>query len=152
MIDIATFQGYDIDKIKKIIASEKTDNYTIVVPKSTQQSFSDSMAIADDYAKGAYVGQRLSDISTEFSYNMVSPTEFYSFEFEVATKDQDELAETLLEISYGYVNDPLEDVDFDFNEEVQEYIDCLDESDDMACPSYIEVFEEFSTTDGDEDE
>jgi hypothetical protein len=106
-------------------------------------AFSEQSAIADDYALLAYVGQRLNDVSDEFSYEYISPDKHESVLFEVKTNKIEKLAETLLELSYNFNNDPDPDEYIPF-EDVNDFIDKVQALEiTPACPDFIEVYMKF---------
>jgi hypothetical protein len=141
MIEINELEGYDLDKIIKLLNAEKKGEFEIAVPKSTVQFHSSSEAIAYDYLQGAYAGQILHDVSEEFNYDYVAPTDHISFEYTVKTTNIARLAEAILKLSYGYGNGSDDDNE-EYDEDVSEFADQL-ESIKIACPDHIEIYEEF---------
>jgi hypothetical protein len=143
MIEIQEIRTSNIHEIVDMLLEQKFQPFEIYVPKSTQLAFSEQSTIADDYALLAYVGQQLKDISDEFSYEYVSPDEHESVLFEVKTNNIEKLAETLLELSYNFNNDPDSDEYIPF-EDVNDFIDKVQTLKiTPACPDFIEVFREF---------
>jgi hypothetical protein len=143
MIEIQEIRTANIQKIVDMLLEQKFQPFEIYAPKSTQLHFSEQSAIADDYALLAYIGQRLKDISDEFSYKYVSPNEHESVLFEVKTNNIEKLAETLLELSYNFNNDPDSDEYIPF-EDVYDFIDKVHALEIIpACPDFIEDFEAF---------
>ncbi len=142
MIEIQDLRDLNIEDIINLILDEKTQPFEIYVPKSTQRYFSDSRAIWLDYVYLAYSGQLLNDICDEFSYDEVSPEEHTSVRFSIRTANIKKLAETLLYISYGYVNDS-EDEEFSCTEHADDYIACVENGEiTPACPYFIEICNE----------
>jgi hypothetical protein len=143
MIEIQEIRTTNIQEIVDMLLEQKLQPFEIYTPKSTQLHFSEQSAIADDYALLAYVGQRLRDVSDEFSYEYVSPDEHESVLFEVKTNNIEKLAETLLELSYNFNNAPDSDEYIPF-EDVNDFIGKVQALKIIpACPDFIEVFGEF---------
>lgn len=143
MLDFQNLQNLNKEQIVSLLLEQKSQPFEICIPKSTQKFFSEREDIAIDYAELAYSGQRLSDISENFEYEKVSPENHESVLFTISTSDLRKLAETLLEISYGYINDP-EDEEFFFAESVEEFLGDVENSKIVpACPYFIEIYKEF---------
>lgn len=143
MIEIQEIRTSNIQEIMDMLLGKKFQSFEIYAPKSTQLAFSGQFAIANDYALLAYVGQRLKDISDEFFYRYVSPNEHESVLFEVKTNNIEKLAETLLELSYNFNNEPDSDEYIPF-EGVHDFIDKVQTLEIIpACPDFIEDFKEF---------
>jgi hypothetical protein len=83
MIEVQEIRTSNIQEIVDMLLEQRSQPFEIYAPKSTQLHFSEQTAIADDYALLAYVGQRLKEVSDEFSYEYVSPNEHESVLFEV---------------------------------------------------------------------
>lgn len=149
MIDIVDLEeGTALDDIIDLLEKEEDGSYIIFVPKTTQRFFSSSEDIANDYAKAAFAGQKLKEISEEFDYDSVTPDEHESISFTIKGVEEEVLAETLLEISYHYVNEP-EDAIATIDE-----LNCFVEEVESgkieaACPDFIDYYYEFV---GDEEE
>jgi hypothetical protein len=144
MIEIQEIRTSNIQEIVDMLLEQKFQPFEIYAPKSTQLHFSEQTAIANDYALLAYVGQRLKEVSDEFSYEYVSPNEHESVLFEVKTNNIEKLAETLLELSYNFNNEPDSDEYIPF-EDVYDFIDKVQALEIIpACPDFIEDFKEFA--------
>src|ERR1700722_16498215 len=111
MIEMQALAGLDREGIVNLLLEQKEQPFEIYVPKETQRFFSERSAIASDYANLAYAGQRLFEVAKSFTYEKVPPDLHESVLFEVATENITGLAQALLDVSYGYVNDH-EDEDF----------------------------------------
>ena len=111
--------------------------FEIYIPKETSLLNSERFVISRDYEYLAYTGQMLKDISEEFSYNEVSPDAHESVLYKIKISDINLLAEKLLNLSYGYVNDH-PDEEFIFAEEVEEFLGLVESGEIIsACPYFI---------------
>ncbi|HWW37837.1 hypothetical protein [Pedobacter sp.] len=149
MIDLTALSGTSIEGILNIVIQNDSERYEVYVPKSTQQYFSDRIAIADDYAKAAYSGHLLSLISESFIYEEAVPAAHESILFEIETKDTSGLAQILFDLTfiYGINSDSeIEDADVDnYDEDLWQYIDDVQTKKIIpVCPYFIEIVTEFS--------
>ena len=152
MIEIQDLEGLDKEGIINLILKQKSQEIDFYIYKDTQQFFSENMDIAIDYANLAYSGQLLYDITDKFEYEEVSPVMGGDVLFKIKYKNIEDLANVLLEISYGYVND--EDDESNFPELASSYIDDAAEGliPKVACPYFVEVYKEFSIEENDEED
>lgn len=144
MIEIQQLRGLDLEQVFNLLLDEEGQLFEIYIPKATKQFFSESAAISSDYANLAYAGQLIFDASDEFEYDEVSPHLHESVCFKVKAKNFEKLADALLEISNGYVNDCLEE-EYSFDEEVSDYFYKVKQGEisKIACPYFVKVSEEF---------
>jgi hypothetical protein len=144
MIEIQDVQTNDIDDIINRLLGEKEQPFEIYVPKSTQTFASSNRDIANDYAMLAFVGQKLNEVADDFTYYYVSPSAHDSVLFEVKTKKIKQLAETILNISYGYSNDSEEDEIY-FLDDVYDFIEKVTTGEVISvCPEFIEDYQEYN--------
>jgi hypothetical protein len=143
MIDVAGLSGFTREMIKELVDKENTTDYEIFVPKSAKLFFSEKSEMVADYVEAAYSGQQLANIAEAFDYDPVSPETYESILFEVRTSDIDKLTDTILQITYVYVNDHPEDESF--RDELYQYIDDVNEGKiQPACPYFIEIINEIA--------
>lgn len=143
MLDLQELQNLTEGQIVELLLKQNLQPFEIYIPKSTQKYFSDPESIAIEYAELAYAGQRLSDISDSFEYEEVKPEDHESVLFKISISDLKKLAGTLLEISYGYINDS-PDEEFIYAELVEEFLGDVEDSKIVpVCPYFIEVYKEF---------
>lgn len=154
MIEIQQLRGLSLDGIIELLNTINEQSFNIYVPKETQLYNSESRAIAEDYAHLSFTGHLLAEVAEKFDFQKVRPDEFESVLFEIETRDIPRLAETLLKISYGYVNDHPDDPEFSFPELVAQYFYELEEGiiAEIACPYFVETAFEFSRMDEDLEE
>jgi hypothetical protein len=143
MIEIQEIKTANIQEIMDMLLEQSFQSFEVYAPKSTQLAFSEQLAIADDYALLAYVGQRLKDVSDEFSYTYIPPDKRESVLFNIKTNKIEKLAKTLLELSYNFNNDLVSDEYIPF-EKVYDFIDKVQTLEIIpACPDFIDIFREF---------
>jgi hypothetical protein len=143
MIDIQEIKTENVQEIINMLL-EKEQIVEISVPKSTLLYFSEQSAIAHDYALLAYVGQRLKDLSDTFSYNYVSPDKHESVFFRITANNVEELAATLMELSYNFNNENYPDEYIPF-EDMYDYINKVHSLNiTPACVDFIDVFNKFA--------
>jgi len=141
MIDVAEMGGYDFNQILKLVNEQDLENLEVYLPKSTQLYFSEMNAIADDYAHAAYSGQLLAEISSYFSYDEIGPELHQNIGFKVKVNNVEKLAQTILEISYFYVNEregEPEELNFELIEEFMDNIETYKLK--PACPFFLDVY------------
>ena len=131
-----------VEEIITLLKSENTDNFEIAVPKSSQEFFSERESIARDHLYLAYAGQLFSEIAETFSYDHITPDVHQSVVFYIKPGNIEELAEVILNISYGCENGD-EDDQWNFSEDLNCFEDDL-QTTKLACPEFIEYFNEFS--------
>lgn len=140
MIEIQDINHKTLDDIYTLLLNNKNRSFEIYVPKSTQLFASSSEDIAIDYAMLAYAGQKLSDVSDEFSYNYVSPSNHESVLFEVKTNDINKLAKAIINISYGYNN---ESDDIVYLDEIYDFLEQVESG--ITTPVCIEFIDDYKT-------
>lgn len=103
-IRINEFEGYGIDEFTLFLDETDDDKtYEIVIPKITT-ALSSGVDIAWEFFTGACIGERLSEISTVFSY-IIAEQEFAGqFRFKIKTELIHELAGILLQTSGAFGN------------------------------------------------
>ena len=143
MLEIEDLETLSKEEILKALAAEGSNSFEIAFGKSTQEFFSERNAISIEYANLAYVGQRLSEIASDFQYSEVPPAEHESVIFTITVSDIKLLAETLMEIAHGDIEDD-EDEDFGFDEMILDFLDKVEQGEvNPACPYFIEVYKEY---------
>lgn len=145
MIEIQQLYELNLEQVIDLLLEEGTQPFEIYIPKETQLYFSDRAAISADYCDLAYAGQLLYDISEEFDYEEVSPELHESVCFTIKVKDIEKLAVSLLEISYGYVNDHPDDEDYSFVELSSNYLYEIEQGKihKVACQYFVDICKEF---------
>ena len=132
------------EDVINLLLDQKEQPFNIYVTKSTLLYHSTYEDIANDYAMLAYAGQILNDASDNFEYNYVSVAEHSSVLFEVTAKDLEKLASVILELSYGYNNEPQDGEEIFYLDDVYQFIDDVKEGKiDAVCIDFIEDHEQY---------
>lgn len=138
MIQIQDIKSVLIEEIVNLLLDEKVQPFEVYVPKSTQLFASTYRNIADDYAMLAFAGYKLNEVADEFSYSYISPANHDSVLFELKANNIEQLAETLLYISYGYGNEP-QDEEVSYLDDVYDFIEEVSKGRIMpVCSDFIE--------------
>jgi len=157
MIDLPDLEDLNVEEIKALLSVEGSKTIEINLPKTTQQFFNEPIDIAYDYAFAAYSAQELSKVSTIIEYEFASPGEFESYIFKINVANEDELAETLYQISilYGFneIDEDDEDAMEDVNiEDVNQFLYEVENGEIIAvCPDIVQVFTEFMPEEDDDE-
>lgn len=145
MIEIEKITGMDQEDIINLLLDQKEQPFNIYVPKSTLLNYSTNEDIAQDYAILAYAGQILNNVSDKLDYNYVPVTQHSSILFKVSAKDINKLAGSILELSYGYNNDPEDEEDFIYSENVYQFIEDVKTGKINAiCKDFISIYHEYN--------
>ena len=111
-IIINEFEGYGLEEFVLFLKESEDNIFEIVIPKETYFANSTNIDIAWEFFRGAYIGQRLYEISSEFCYITAKPDYPGTFGFNLQTKKIDKLADFLFRVSGAFgnnvVTDPLD--------------------------------------------
>ncbi len=152
MIEIQDLKDLNYQQIVDLLLQQPKQAFEIYVPKQTSLFNSERFAISMDYAYLAYAGQVLKVISEEFSYAEVPPDSHESILYEIKPTDINLLAEELLNLSYGYVNDS-PDEEFIYAELVEEFLGQVESAEIIpACAYFIEAHKEFAEEEDEEEQ
>jgi hypothetical protein len=152
MLEIQDLKDLTIDDLVDLLTEEGAQPFEIAVPKSTQKFFSEDREIAIDYARLAYAGHRVHEISRSFEYTKIPPDAHESIIFTIEVADLKKLAETLLDISYGYINEP-DDDELDYDDDVEGYLYDVEQGTIVpACPFFIDIYNEYISEEDEDDE
>lgn len=145
MIEIQNIKSNKLEDIANLLLDEQEQPFEIYFPKYTVLYSSTNEDIADDYARLAYVGYRLNQVSDNINHKVVYPYDHKSVLFEVSTKNLNQLAELLLELSYLYENSDEEtNEEFNYWDDVYQYIDDVECGKHISyCSEFIEIYVEF---------
>lgn len=120
-IIVNQFEGYDLDEFTDFLKATDDSTFEIKVPKKTIIYFSTNEDISWEYAIAAYIGQKLNEISSIFSYTNIRLDKQGSFTFRITTTQIDELADLLSEISSVFGNSNIVEP-INFTSEVSAFI------------------------------
>ena len=113
-INIAEFKHYDFKAIYKFVMLQTQDEFEIIIPKSYNPIDDESFIIFWEYHIMAYAGQKLFDISSEFSYFVPGACSKQSFRFIVKINDLEQLTDLLYELIRVLQEDDLTDTTTEF--------------------------------------
>ena len=102
-VRINEFEGYGLREFILFLEEAEDNIYEIVIPKDTTAS-SSCHDLAWEFFVGAYIGQQLSEISSEFRYKIAKPSHVGQFRFKITTVMNHKLANILLQISGAFGN------------------------------------------------
>jgi len=150
-INIKEFGGYDIDEFKEFLIAQNANEFKITLPKEGVLFYSAHNELAREFAIAAYIGQRLSEISSEFKYYSAPLADLGEFTFEIETKKLNELAGILHFLSAGYGNSEFSEP-LDLSSEVASFIKENKDLDKVVCTDLLETYFEYYKEDEDETE
>lgn len=146
MIEVQNIRNVDAGDIVNLLLDEKQQPFQIYFPKETILSFNSHEDIADDYARLTYTGCRLNKVSDKIDYEIIYPQDDESVLFTIDSKNIELLAQTLLELSYLYGNEP-DDSEEEYNywDNVYQFIDDIERGKEaLVCPEFYKIYQEFS--------
>lgn len=145
MIEIQNIKTDNRDGIVNLLVDEKQQPFEIYFPKCTVLFSSTYEDIADEYAKLAYVGQKLSGLADNMNYEVIYPHEQNSVLFKITTKHLESLADLLLKLSYLYENDTQEEEgEYYYWDDVYQYIHDIENRECIpVCPEFISIYQEY---------
>lgn len=144
MIEIQNINTNDSNDIFNLLSKEKKQPFHIYFSKETVLFSSSNDDIADDYARLAYVGHKLNQVSDNLYYEHVQPHEYESILFKVETTNLKSLSEILLELSYLFNNDTDDDEEMFALDNVYQYIDDVEQGKiTPVCTEFYEDYREY---------
>lgn len=145
MIEIQDIKATNKGEIINTLLKEKTEQIDIYFPKHTVLFSSSYQDIAEDYAKLAYVGHRLSLVATKVSYEVVHPHEHHSVLFKIIPNNHDLLSEVLLELSYLYGNlIEANGEEYSYSDTVYQYIHEVESGGYIpSCPEFVQIYQQY---------
>lgn len=84
-------------------SSETT--FSITMPRDPELQQGDKMSMVTEYYDALYFGQKLSELSNDFTYSVPSEFSASPFAFELITSDMEKLADTIFYLIKGIVLD-----------------------------------------------
>ncbi len=144
MIRLEQLKGMDEEDVVNLLLEQKQQPFEIHIPKLTDNEPDPLREIADDYAFYAYAGYLLERISNFFEYTFVTPSKRDYVRFVVGCNDLVELAQNLLDISTGDINEPPGRNPYAFFDATQRYLTGARSGKLKAtCPDFIETYIKF---------
>jgi hypothetical protein len=99
------FADYDFKAIYTYLMTSSETSFRITMPRDPELQQGDKMSIVTEYYDALYFGQKLSELSHDFCYNVPSEYCPTPFTYEIITTDMEKLADTLFYLVRGIVLD-----------------------------------------------
>jgi hypothetical protein len=99
------FTGYEHKDIYAYLLTNNETAYRIIMEKHFVAPEDDNMEIATEYYDALYFGQKLAELSIDFTYNVPSQFSAAPFVYEFTTTDMEKLADTLFYLIRGILSD-----------------------------------------------
>lgn len=145
-IEINQFEGYDVHEFTSFLEENNDDIFEIFIPKDTTLFYSSNNDLAWEFAIGAYVGEILKKISTEFSYTGAPIATPDRFSYRIKTKSTGTLAVSLLNISSVFGNSEISEP-IDFACEISAFLEDPSNK-EVACKDLFDIALEYAFDNG----
>lgn len=99
------FADYEYKDLYAYLMLRNETAFRITMPKDVTASKTDKIMIVTEYYDALYFGQKLSELSDDFCYNVPSEFSASPFAYELSIADIEKLAETLFYLIRGIVLD-----------------------------------------------
>ena len=99
------FSDKDFKSIYILLMQKSETHFRITMPRDSELQQGDKISIVTEYYDALYFGQKLSEFSDDFTYNVPSEYSSSSFAFELFTSNTEKLADTLFYLIKGIVLD-----------------------------------------------
>lgn len=113
-INLNEFSNYTSKDIYQYLMLQQANEFEIIIPKSYNPIDDETFIIFWEYHIMAYTGQKLFDISSEFSYFVPSPGSKQPFKFIVKINNLEKLVDLLYELIFVLKEDDLTDTTTEF--------------------------------------
>lgn len=104
-INLMEFADYEYKDLYAYFMLKNETVFRIIMPKDVIASKADKIMIVTEYYDALYFGQKLSELSDDFCYNVPSEYSASPFAYELSITDIEKLAETLFYLIRGIVLD-----------------------------------------------
>ena len=104
-INLMEFADYEYKDLYAYLMLQNKTAFRITMPKDVTASKADKIIIVTEYYDALYFGQKLSELSDDFCYNVPSEFSAFPFAYEFSIADMEKLAETLFYLIRGIVLD-----------------------------------------------
>ncbi|MEP7239024.1 MAG: hypothetical protein ABI685_14190, partial [Ferruginibacter sp.] len=94
-INLMEFADYEYKALYAYVMLQNETAFRITMPKDANASKADKVMIVTEYYDALYFGQKLSELSHDFCYNVPSEYSESPFAYELSIADMEKLAETL---------------------------------------------------------
>lgn len=126
------FTDYDFKAIYTYLMTNNETSFRITMPRDSELQQGDKISIVTEYYDALYFGQKLSELSNDFTYSVPSEYSQSPFVFEIVTTDLERLADTIFYLIKGIV------LDSETTAEMEKYWDDKEEFWDQYCNDEIE--------------
>lgn len=99
------FSDYDYKSIYAYLMVTNETSFRITMPRDSELQQGDKISIVTEYYDALYFGQKLSELSNDFTYSVPSEYSASPFTFELNTADMEKLADTIFYLIKGIVLD-----------------------------------------------
>lgn len=99
------FADYEFKDIYTYLMTNKETSFRITMPRDLELQKGDKISIVTEYYDALYFGQKLSELSNDFTYSVPSEYSESPFAFELITTDMEKLADTIFYLIKGIVLD-----------------------------------------------
>lgn len=113
-INLNEFYNYKSKDFYKFLILQHANEFEIIIPKTYNPIDDENFIIFWEYHIMAYTGQKLFDISSEFSYFVPSAGSKQPFKFIVKINDLEKLVDLLYELILVLQEDDLTDTTTEF--------------------------------------
>ncbi|MEO5945603.1 MAG: hypothetical protein ABIP79_02215 [Chitinophagaceae bacterium] len=104
-INLMEFADYEYKDLYAYLMLQNETVFRITMPKDVTASKADKVMIVTEYYDALYFGQKLSELSHDFCYNVPSEYSESPFAYELSTADMEKLAEIMFYLIRGIVLD-----------------------------------------------
>ena len=104
-INLYDFADYQYKDLYKYLMQQNETSFRICIERRFIAPKDDKIMIATDYYDAFYFGEKLSELSHEFSYSVPSEFSSYPFVYELITSDMEKLADTMFFLIRGNLID-----------------------------------------------
>lgn len=99
------FADYEFKDIYTYLMTNNETSFRITMPRDSELQQGDKISIVTEYYDALYFGQKLSELSDDFTYSVPSEYSTSPFAFELITTDMEKLADTIFYLIRGIVLD-----------------------------------------------
>ncbi len=125
------FSEKDFKTIYIHLMQKSETHFLIIMPRDAEFLEGDNISIVTEYYDALYFGQKLSELTTDFTYSVPSEFSTSPFSFEFITTDMEKLADTIFYLIKGIV------LDSETTDVMEKYWDDKEEFWDQYCNDEI---------------
>jgi hypothetical protein len=132
-INLMEFADYKFKDLYTYLMTNKETSFRILMPRDSElRQRGDKISIVTEYYDALYFGQKLSELSDDFTYSVPSAFSASPFAFELITTDMEKLADTIYYLIKGIV------LDSETTDVMEKYWDDKEEFWDQYCKDELE--------------